>query len=331
MMQNNQNQLSASLRNKAIDIESQSILITAFKGSKQEKDLSVPANCNGYGRVRHFNLDAGEGWPLNPIPILPASKKLGVPFDNNIRAQVFQSSVCNWRCWYCFVDNKLLNGNHKYASFLNCDELVDLYSQESDPAPVIDLTGGQPDLTPEWVPWMMQALIKKGLSDKVFLWSDDNLSTDYLWKYLNVSQIELLASYKMYSRVCCFKGIDERAFSMNTGAETNLFSKQFELCQRLLGINLDLYCYITLTASTDTNFTYSIPKFFDRIQKIDELLPLRMVPLRIFKYTPVISRMKENMFEGQLIAIKHWKMELSKRFSQEQLQLPITDIELKKY
>ena len=56
-----------------------------------------------------------------------------------------------------------------------------------------------------------------------------------------------------------------------------------------------------------------------------------MVPLRIFKYTPLISRMKEDMFEGQLIAIKNWEKELNKRFSQEQLQLPITDIELKKY
>ena len=37
-------------------------------------------------------------------------------------------------------------------------ELVELYLDEPEPPPMIDLTGGQPDLTPEWVPWTMEEL-----------------------------------------------------------------------------------------------------------------------------------------------------------------------------
>ncbi len=331
----NTDKVSTHLRSKAIDIEKKAILITNFSGSEQEKDLTEPANCNGFGRIRHFKLDAGKEWLKNPLPILPAAKALGVRPELQIKAQVFQNSVCNWKCWYCFVDFKLLNGDSRFASFLTCEEMVDFYLNEENPASMIDLTGGQPDLTPEWVPWMMQTLKDKGIDDKIYLWSDDNLGNDYLWKYLSNEQIDLMSSYKMYSRVCCFKGIDERSFSLNTKAEPNLFLNQFELCKRLLEINLDLYCYITLTANTDTNFEIAVPRFLDAIQTIDEMLPLRIVPLRIFdSFSPIASRMTDefrDMLQGQYNAIEVWKKELVRRFTDEQLNLPITEIILKKY
>ena len=329
----NTEKFSARLREKAINISRKAILITNFFGSDQEKDFTDPANCNGFGRVRHFKFDAGKDWIPNPLPILPAAKALNLKLESEIRTQAFQSSICNWRCWYCFVDFELLSGNSKRASFLTCDEMLDLYQQQNNPPPVIDLTGGQPDLTPEWVPWMMEALIERGLDKKIFLWSDDNLSNDYLWRYLTDSQINLMSTYKMYSRVCCFKGIDEISFSLNTKADPKLFSYQYELCKRLLDINLDLYCYITLTATTDTNFDMVVPKFFDEAQKISELLPLRILPLRIFKYSSILSRLNdkfEDMLIGQHLALEVWKKELSKRFSSDQLRLPITDIELRK-
>jgi hypothetical protein len=207
--------------------------------------------------------------------------------------------------------------------------------KEDKPASMIDLTGGQPDLTPEWIPWMMQALKERKLDEKIYLWSDDNLSNDYLWQFLSNEQIDLISSYKMYSRVCCFKGIDERSFSNNTKASPNLFAKQFELCKRLLEINLDLYCYVTLTSNTDTNFEILIPKFLDTIQSIDELLPLRIVPLRILDcFTPIASRMNDeykDMLNGQYKAIEIWKGELLKRFSNDKLNLQINDVKLKKY
>jgi uncharacterized Fe-S cluster-containing radical SAM superfamily protein len=326
----NTDNVSAHLRNKAIDLSKKAILITNFSGSNQEKDLTEPANCNGFGRVRHFRLDAGKDWIKNPLPILPAAKALGVKLNSEIRAQVFQNSVCNWRCWYCYVDFKLLSGDSKYASFLTCDEMIDLYLKEDNPPLMIDLTGGQPDLTPEWIPWMMQTLKERKLDEKVFLWSDDNLSNDYLWKYLSAEQLDLMSSYKMYSRVCCFKGIDEKSFSLNTKAEPKLFLRQFELCKRLIEMNLDLYCYITLTANTDTNFEMVIPKFLDTVQLIDEMLPLKIVPLRIFAdYRPTESRINSNfedMLKGQYKALRFWKKELLKRFTDEQLRKPITEI-----
>lgn len=327
----NTSEFSQHLRSRGIDVPGKKILVTNFEGSKQEQDLSEPVNCRGFGRVRHFRLGSGERWPVNPLPILPAAKALGISSGSEIRAQVFQNSICNWRCWYCFVDYNLLSGDRKHADFFTCDELLDMYLEQPDPPRMIDLTGGQPDLTPEWVPWMMEALTKRGLQKEIYLWSDDNLSNDYLWRYLSDEQIEMLSTYKMYSRVCCFKGIDPVSFSLNTKADPSLFENQFSLCGRLIQTGIDLYCYITLTANTSTNFANVVPSFFDKIQAINESLPLRIVPLEIVEFSPVKDRMNDNfrdMIQGQYRAMEIWEKELQRRFSSEERSKLITDIKI---
>lgn len=329
--------LSVRFREKAINLDEKSVSITNFYNSEQERDIKEKPNCEGFGRVRHFKLDRGSDWPQNPLPILPATKALRINPEKEIRAQVFQNSVCNWRCWYCFVDFKLLMGSEKHSSFKTSNELIDLFLKEPNRPQMIDLTGGQPDLTPEWVPWMMEALIERGLDKNIFLWSDDNLSNDYFWKYLDENQIDLIQHYEMYGRVCCFKGIEEVSFGINTMADSSFFDQQFHLVERLMSLNIDLYFYITLTAPTTTNFESAVPRFLDRIQGIHENLPLRVVPLEILEFTPVTSRIKggqlkrdktEDLIAGQYEAMRIWKNELDKRFSQEQLNLPITEIKI---
>lgn len=323
--------LSTSLRMKGIDIERRSVSITNFYNTEQEKDIRNRPNCEGFGRIRHFKYHRNEYWPDNPLPILPASKALGINPDKEIRAQVFQNSICNWRCWYCFVDFKLLSGSPKYSNFKTCDELLNLYLKEKKPPKVIDLTGGQPDLTPEWVPWMMNSLIDRGLENDIYLWSDDNLSNDYFWRFLSDKNIDLIKNYKMYGRVCCFKGIDRDSFSLNTQTSPELFNNQLELARRLIDLEIDLYFYITLTSSTQTNFNKVIPYFMDRLQSIHKNLPLKIVPLEVFEFTPVISRMNDqnrDLIKGQYEAIKVWTSELNKRYSSDILETLITDIKL---
>lgn len=66
----------------------------------------------------------------------------------------------------------------------------------------------------------------------------------------------------------------------------------------------------------------------DRLQKIHPILPLRIVPLKIFAFTPTGSRLNNhyNMaLKNQNLAIKAWVAELSKRYSKEQLTCRISD------
>lgn len=324
---------SSHLRSKSIDVENKKLLVTSFSDSGQKKDLSVPPNCDGFGRIRHFYRATTERWPENPLPIDPAEKFLGLSTNSPaIESQVFQNAACNWRCWYCFVPFNLLSANVKHSAMLSCRELVDLYMGEENRPSMIDLSGGQPDLIPEWVPWMMRELMDRGLEETVYLWSDDNLSNDYFWQYLSNDDIELVAGYTGYGRVCCFKGFDDASFSFNTLAEPSLFARQFDLFSRLANLGIDLYAYATFTTTDRSSVEKGIPAFLDLLQSISVNLPLRTIPLEVQVFSPVESRLdeeKRRSMDNQWHAIDIWKKEIESRFSADLREKPITEIPLR--
>jgi uncharacterized Fe-S cluster-containing radical SAM superfamily protein len=319
---------SAHYRVKGLDRESKRVLITEFASSKQSQDITLPYNCQGIGRIHHFRRSATvSDFAPNPLPLDPASRALALPPQAMMQAQVFQNAVCSWRCWYCFVDYKLLDGNPKLSKFFSADDLIELYLAEAIQCPIIDISGGQPDLLPEWVLWMMDAIQKRGLEKKVYLWSDDNLSNEYLWQYLTTDELRRLVSYPTYGRVGCFKGFDAESFSFNTKAEPKLFDKQFKVMSRLVKTGLDMYGYVTLTSDTNQHIERKVADFVTRLQEeIHPLFPLRTVPLPIREFTPTRSRMKEQHYRALAIqqeAAVAWNSIIEKRFSPQLRMEPI--------
>lgn len=320
---------SEHLRSKAVRPASHEVLVTNFNGSKESQDFTVPANCGGFGRVHHFRRSQGDDWPFNPLPIDPALKALSLPTKDLLRVQVFQNAVCSWRCWYCFVDFDLLSANRRYSEFKTAEDLLDLYSAEPDRPFVIDLSGGQPDLVPEWGFWFFNALKYRGLEKSVYLWTDDNLSNDYLWRFLKPAEIRSLAEATNYGRVGCFKGFDEASFTFNTKADPKLFVQQFRLMRRLVNEGFDVFGYATFTSPDDMTLESKVRSFADRLQQeIHPLFPLRLVPLRVAVYTPTRNRLdaqRESSLEIQKEVVALWQSELRKRYSPEQLMLPIIE------
>jgi uncharacterized Fe-S cluster-containing radical SAM superfamily protein len=323
--------LSERLRERAVRPETGQVLIAKIEGSAQEADLSEAPNCGGYGRIRHFRSETPAPWPKNPLPMIPAAHRLNRPVADVINAQVFQNAACNWRCWYCYVPFNLLAANEHLAGWLTADELVSLYSHEPQRPHVIDCSGGQPDLTPEWIPWMMEALQRAGLSEQVYLWSDDNLSNDYYWTYLSGDQRQRLATYRNYGRVCCFKGFDPVSFAFNTKAEPELFDRQFELFARLLSTGMDLYAYATFTSPTDRSLGQEMASFVDRLMAVHPNLPLRLVPLRIENYGVVQHRVGPEQLTALSVqeeAIAAWNEQIAKRFTLRERQVPMPGVSL---
>lgn len=319
-------QAAEKLRPQVIDVTRERVLIARLSDSEQSKDLSVPANCNGFGRIRHFRRATAAGWPENPLPIDPAAAALNLSARDILEAQVFQNAACAWRCWYCFVPYTLLSGNPRRGDWLSADDLLDLQLAEPAPSSVIDLSGGSPDLTPEWPLWMMRALRRRGLDNRTYLWSDDNLSTDYLWRYLTVAQRQEIAEYRNYGRVACFKGFDAASFSFNTTAAPAAFDGQFDIMQRLITEGIDCYAYATFTAPSDVGIDSAMRTFVDRLQQIDHNLPLRTVPLQIVAFSPVASRLSEARSRSMTVqeaAIYAWNKEVEYRFSSSERCQPI--------
>ncbi len=327
---------AAHLRARAIDVEGERVLISRLGGSGQEVDLTLPANCNGYGRVRHFRQATSLGWPSNPLPIAPACRALGIKtVPDMMTALVFQNAACAWRCWYCFVPEELLKADLTHSAWFTSDDLVSLYRQIAEPPLIIDLSGGSPDLVPEWTPWMMRALDGAGLADTTYLWTDDNLSTTYLFDALSSDELARLRSYRNYGRVCCIKGFDARSFAFNTRAAADGFERQFEVLRRVVDLGLDVYGYITLTSPDDRAVDGGVADLVDRLQAIDPNYPLRVVPLQITVFTPVAQRLardadRERSLVVQEQAIAAWNSELIKRFSPALRALPIGAVPLQR-
>jgi len=330
----NTKRFASQLRERAIDVEGGRVLISRLAGSGQEVDLTFPANCNGYGRVRHFRQATAEGWPANPLPIAPACRALGItPIPDLMTALVFQNAACAWRCWYCFVPDELLNADQSRSEWFTAEQLVDLYAQIPDRPRIIDLSGGSPDLVPEWTPWMMRALIEKGLAETTYLWTDDNLSTTYLFDALSSEDLALLRGHKNYGRVCCIKGFDSRSFAFNTRAAAHDYAKQFEILQRVIDLGLDVYGYVTLTSPFEDGVSDGVRDLVDRLQAIDPNFPLRVIPLRIKVYAPVGQRIsrdtdRERSLVVQEQAIAAWTDELRRRFSESERARSICDVPL---
>jgi uncharacterized Fe-S cluster-containing radical SAM superfamily protein len=324
---------SVKLRERGVDRDSRQILISNLRDSEQASDLSEPPNCEGFGRIRHFRRATAVGWPENPLPIDPARRWLGLGQLDVLRAQVFQNAVCNWRCWYCYVDFPLLSGNSERSSMLSAAELLDLKDADPDPPAVLDLSGGQPDLVPEWVVWVAEEVDRRGVGERTYLWSDDNLSNDYFWTRLDPSERAVLASRPGYGKVCCFKGFDDRSFAFNTDAKPELFGRQFELFARLLSdTDIDLYAYATFTSPHAERIEQEVAEFVDRLQQIDPKLPLRLIPLRVEGFTPAKGRMgpeHETALRVQDEAAAAWLSELSTRFSAAEREMPIDEVELR--
>jgi uncharacterized Fe-S cluster-containing radical SAM superfamily protein len=320
---------SARLRSASVDVESRRLLVSRFTGSGQESDLTDPPNCNGLGRVRHFTTATNADWPANTLPIVPASAALGLEPASSMNAQVFQNAVCNWRCWYCYVPFDLLKGDPERSEWVSAEELVEGFLAMPERPAIIDLSGGQPDLVPEWTAWMVEALVAAGAEDSTYLWVDDNLSNDYFWRYLTDEQIAAIAAYPGIGRVGCFKGFDNESFSFNTGADPARFDMQFDLFSRHAASGIDTYAYATFTTPTAEDPAESMARFIDRLQTIDEFVPLRLIPLEIAEWGPVHGRMGDRhraALQHQQTAVAAWAAEVESRFTAAQLSLPVNRV-----
>lgn len=223
-------------------------------------------------------------------------------------------------------------GSEDRSEWVDAATLVRGYLDETDRPPVIDLSGGQPDLVPEWTPWTMRALRDVGLANSTYVWVDDNLSNDYFWRYLSDEDIQLVANWPNFGRVGCFKGYDQESFAFNTAASPDLFERQFDLFARHLALGVDCYGYVTLTGPDPATMADAMPRFFDRLQGVHELLPLRTIPLEIALWGPVHARMtgpRQQSLDVQRRAAEAWNAELAMRFPADLRETPIHLIPLR--
>ena len=301
-------------RSVAVDLDNKLFRMTKFEKSVQATDITLGSNCNDFGRIHHFNHHKNNDWLPNPLPHQPVGEFFGKEMPDTLQVEVFQLAVCNFHCWYCFVDKNLRKGDPKYSEMVSAEYLLNLSKKENRP-PVIVLSGGQPDLVPEYQLWFLEARKALGMDKSHFIWSDDNLSNDFFWTKLTDDQRNFMKNEKGYARVACLKGYDPESFSFNTGMPKQMFLQQIQRLARFYRAGFNQYGYITLTTPTCKNIDTKIPYLFDKIQtEISEDFFLRIVPLEIFQYNVNSSEFHKQASRNQYNVLDVWRKELEKRF-----------------
>lgn len=129
----------------------------------------------------------------------------------------------------------------------------------------------------------------------------------------------------------CFKGFDAASFAHNTRAAPELFDQQFQLMGRALALGIDHYAYATFTTHESSGIEVGMARFVERLQQLDEHLPLRTIPLEIRVFSPMQARDIPDinaMLTNQLRAAEAWRYEMQRRFSSADRALPITEVPL---
>ncbi len=320
----------SGMRQRLLRADQQRVLIADLSGSTESDDEYTRLNCEGFGRRRrfskfsiHLRSRGSDGLARPHYRGLPPV----VPYET----QVFQLAGCNWACWYCFVDDSLLDGRVDKGKFLTAADLLDLYLEQEDRPAVLDLSGGQPDIVPEWCLWMLEEVARRGLRDKVHVWIDDNLSGRFMRTYLSSEQIRYMAEFPKHSRVGCFKGYDIESFRFNTGAQPSGFATQFSVMRDLIADGFDTYAYATFTGPVTSMMEKSVTEFVDRLQEIDPNLPLRTIPLEVRPYSAAVERVgntRQEAFDFQYDVVEAWEHELALRFTHADLNLPYEEVAL---
>ena len=101
--------------------------------------------------------------------------------------------------------------------------------------------------------------------------------------------------------------------------------------KRIINVGIDVYCYVTFTTPEKNNIEDDMKIFVDRLQKLDENLPLRTVPLEIKIFLPTKKRLNEIRkisIENQFLAAEVWVREIENRFPKKLKEKNIAEIPL---
>src|SRR5258708_7573081 len=137
----------------------------------------------------------------------------------------------------------------------------------------------------------MDALDRRMVGRTIYLWSDDNLSSDRLITPEGKPLLRRMEAYgRGYGKVCCLKGFDEASFAFNTGAGSSGFEKQLQILRAYAATDLDIYGYITFTSPPRTDGPDRVRRLADTLAGMRSDLLSRIVPLFVAEFSVMRPR-----------------------------------------
>lgn len=180
-----------------------------------------------------------------------------------------------------------MNGLNRNSKFFSAKELVDMYLSLDVPPKNIDISGGSPDLVPEFIYWFLKELENRGLMGKVSIWVDSNLEYEH-FRTLSPDVVSYIAEFPNIMFLCSLKGWDEESASLNARSK-NVFKNQIKGIEFLIKSKIPFYFYLTFV-SVNSKITPDIKELFRILYCIDRSVPLRAIVLKVSSFSAMSSK-----------------------------------------
>ena len=235
--------------------------------------------------------------------------KLQKPWNQFNRLISIHIPFCFNDCWHCYLPKVLYteasNIDNRYI-FLSAQDIIDKFEDQRQEdlkkgkfSNVLRITGGEPFLLPELILECLQQLQKKGLDEKVFLWTETNLEPfignpgkAFVDKSENRAILEMISKFKNFAVHPCFHGLSSEETNDITGKMFSIhLADQISGLKRLLDFGIDIYPTIGSNVCNPNN----LPAFFELIRALHHDLPLRFALVEYnLAYPPIGQRIEDN-------------------------------------
>ena len=155
-------------------------------------------------------------------------------------------------------------------AFLDQKKVNEERSDGKIPTNVIRVTGGEPFLEPDLILGILEELERRGMSDKIFLWTETNLSPfiqeqeskePLLKKWVDLEKFGRFANLAVHP---CLHGIDPRSYSKITGCDPYYFEWILDALKTMIDFKFDIYP----TFGSNVSPPEMIPYIFGRLKEI---------------------------------------------------------------
>lgn len=284
------------------DIEKRTLVINDFFRTKVDvKPWVEDENFDWTDKEKIMDsIAAGFDMPTWALYSLEGKKELNRDLEKYAKNFIYQLKGCNIFCKWCFVDDFNKDGKLGYDSaFFSIPKIVDEFEEEMEREKGLlyrlRASGGEPTtVTEQWL-HVLRELEKRGLSGKIHLQGDTNLTTGHFNDELEEKGLieknvfEKVAEYKNFGLLMSFKGTDKQRFYENTRVNGNMLDEQVYTFKKILksGINENAFLFF-YNPNPKT-----LERFLDRLAKeVGENVYLKswVFPLSLV-YEPVKERL----------------------------------------
>jgi sulfatase maturation enzyme AslB (radical SAM superfamily) len=270
----------------------------------------------------------------SPITI---GHKMQQDWDNFKYHIIVQSSLCNFRCHYCYVDFKYLG---KIMIHVTAEEILNQFLAEREKARtqglnynVLRISGGEPMLVPDLTLYCLRRLKELKLDKEICIKTETNLSP--LAKMDNGQPMAALwadlaemASYQNFLVHPTIHGISANNLRENANTPLAMFDMVCEGLATLVEYGIDFYP----SFGANTVELADVEPFFERLVAIHKNLPLR-VAARPFKfdYNAVTNRHNDdiiNQVNQQRMVLDKWDELLKRQYAVGYAETPRYQVSL---